>query len=89
MEEIYTVKMSKVINEFKLEVFYLPATKMANDMNMQGLGNMIIMGKIIKECDIVSDGNIEAALTKVVSAKRQNLFDLNLSAIKAGFDYKE
>ena len=24
MEEIYTVKLSKVINEFKLEVFYLP-----------------------------------------------------------------
>ena len=81
--------IERKVNRTDVEVFYLPATKMANDMNMQGLGNMIIMGKIIKECDIVSDGNIEAALTKVVSAKRQNLFDLNLSAIKAGFDYKE
>ena len=81
--------IERKVNRTDVEVFYLPATKMANDMNMQGLANMIITGKIIKECDIVSDGNIEAALTKVVSAKRQNLFDLNLSAIKAGFDYKE
>ena len=38
--------------------------------------------------DIVSDGNIDKALTKVVSAKRQNLFDLNLAAINAGFNYE-
>ena len=80
--------IERKVNRTDVDVFYIPATKMANEMNMQGLGNMILMGKLIKECDIVSDGNIDKALTKVVSAKRQNLFDLNLAAINAGFNYE-
>ena len=33
--------------------------------------------------------NIEAAMKKVVSAKKQNLFDLNMKAVELGYNYEE
>ncbi len=81
--------IERKINRTDVEVYYIPATKMAADASMSGLGNMILMGKLIKECPIIGADNIDAALKKVVSAKKANLYELNLSAINAGFDYKE
>ena len=32
--------------------------------------------------------NIEKAMKKVVSAKKQNLYDLNMSAVELGYNYE-
>ena len=72
-----------------VEAHYIPATKIASDENLTGLANMIILGMVIKHSDIMPAENIEAAMKKVVPAKKQNLFDLNMKAIKIGFDYSE
>ncbi len=72
-----------------IEAYYIPATKIASDENLTGLANMIILGMVIKHSDIMPVENIEAAMKKVVPAKKQNLFDLNMKAIKIGFDYSE
>ena len=70
-----------------VEVYYIPATKMAQDAGIPTLANMIILGKVIKETGVVSFEGMEDALKKVVSARKANLIDVNLKAIKAGYDY--
>ena len=65
-------------------VHYIPATKLASDNGMPTLANMIIIGKILKEMGEYDEEMIMAALKKVISAKRADMLDINLKAIKLG-----
>ena len=80
--------ISRKVERDDVEVFYIPATGMANESGYTGLANMIIVGKIIAECADVGRENIEKALSKVVSARHQDLYDANLAAINLGFNFK-
>ena len=71
-----------------MEVHYIPATKIASDENLPGLANMIMIGMMIKNTDIIPFENVEKAMNKVVSAKKQNLFDLNMKAVEIGYNYE-
>ena len=70
-----------------VDAYYIPATKMAQDAGYPTLANMVLMGKMMKETGIGADV-LEAALKKVVSAKRAELLEVNLKALKSGFDYE-
>lgn len=69
-----------------VKVFYIPSTKLAQEIGAPTLANMIIMGKVIKETGVVSEDDIESGLKKVVSAKHAGMLDINLKAIKTGYD---
>ena len=70
-----------------VEVFYIPATQMAKDAGFATLANMILMGKVMKECDAVAfDGNKET-LETFIPAKKANLIDVNCQALQAGYDF--
>lgn len=71
-----------------VEAHYIPATQLASEKNLSGLANMIILGKFIKHTDVIPYENLEAAMKKVVSAKKPQLFDLNMEAIKLGYNYE-
>ncbi len=71
-----------------IEAYYIPATKIASDEGLTGLANMIMIGLLIKKADIMPYENIEKAMQKVVPAKKQNLFDLNMKAIEIGYNYE-
>ena len=71
-----------------VEAYYIPATQIASDENLPGLANMIILGLMIKKSGIMPFENIEKALSKVVSAKKANLLELNKKAIQIGYDYE-
>ncbi len=70
-----------------VEAFYIPATKMAQDAGIPTLANMIMVGKMIRETEMVSFENMKDALKKVVSAKHADLLDVNLKAIETGYNY--
>ena len=80
-----TLSEKKVARD-DVKVFYVPATKMAQDLGAPSLANMVMTGKLIRECEAVNDGHIVETLKKVVSARHQDLFDMNLKAIQAGMD---
>ncbi|MBQ9228054.1 MAG: 2-oxoacid:acceptor oxidoreductase family protein [Eubacterium sp.] len=82
-----TLISRKVVRE-DVDVYYIPATKMAQELGVPTLANMIILGKVIKEAGVVSFDGMEEALKKVVSARKAHLIDVNLKAIKAGYDYE-
>ena len=80
--------VERKVNRDDVEVFYIPATQMAADMGIPTLANMILIGKIIKETGVVSFDNMDAVLAKVISAKRQNMLEVNKKALEAGYTYE-
>ena len=79
--------VTRKIERDDVDAFYVPATQIANDMGIPTLANMIILGKVLRECPEIGMDYLEAAMGKVVSAKRANLIEQNLNAIKLGYDY--
>ncbi len=79
--------IARKVEREDVDTFYIPATKMAQELGVPTLANMIMLGKVIKETGVVSFEGMEDALKKVVSARKANLIDVNLKAIKAGYDY--
>ena len=70
-----------------VEVFYIPATQMAKDAGFSTLANMILMGKVMKECNAVAyEGNKET-LESFIPAKKAKLIDINCQALQAGYDF--
>ncbi len=72
-----------------ISAHYIPATKMARDLGIPTLANMIMTGKVIRETEVIGMDGLRDALAKTVSAKHQDLIDANLRAIEAGFNYSE
>ncbi len=79
--------ISRKVERDDVDAYYIPATKMAQELGVPTLANMIMLGKVIKETGVVSFEGMEDALKKVVSARKANLIDVNLKAIRAGYDY--
>ena len=78
--------IERKVERTDVKVFYIPSTKLAQEIGAPTLANMIMMGKFMKECDAVSGDNITDALKKVVSAKRADMLDINLKAIEIGYN---
>ena len=70
-----------------VKVFYIPATQLASDNGFPTLANMIIVGKILKELGQFDEDALRAALSKVISAKRADMLETNLKAMKIGAEY--
>lgn len=70
-----------------IKAFYIPATKMAQELGLEGLSNMILIGKMVKETGVVSLDDAEDAFRKFVPAKKTALIEKNIEALKAGFEY--
>ena len=71
-----------------VEAFYIPATKMATELGTPTLANMVILGKMIKETGVVGFDAIENGLKKVIPAKKADMLEINLKALKAGYDFE-
>lgn len=72
-----------------VSAYYIPATKLAEENNLSGLANMIILGYMIKKTSVIPKENIEAALSKVVPPAKAHLLDKNRAAIELGCNYAE
>lgn len=71
-----------------VKCYYIPATQLASDENLAGLANMIMLGKFMKECDIVKYDMVSDVLKKVIPAKHKEMYGLNIKAIELGYNFK-
>ena len=78
--------IGRKVERSDVRAFYLPATQLAQQNGIPTLANMIMLGKVLKECDFTGFDNIEDAVRTVVSAKHADLFDVNLRALKLGYE---
>ena len=76
--------IERKINRTDVEVYYIPATKLASDNNMPTLANMIIAGKLLDVTGGFIEESVNAALKKVISAKRADMLETNLKAMQIG-----
>ncbi len=70
-----------------VSIFGIPATKLASDNGLNGLANMIILGKVIKETSVLTLEQIKESLAKMVPAKKADLLANNVKAIELGYNY--
>ena len=62
----------------------LPATRLATEQGVEGLGNMILLGAFLKERMSLNEAQIKSVLAQVVPAHKQQLLTSNLCAISLG-----
>lgn len=67
-----------------VKVFYVPATKLADDNGLKGLANIILVGKLFKETGFVSAENLDAGLQKCIPAKKAEMLGFNRKAMELG-----
>lgn len=67
-----------------VEAFSIPATQMSQDQDLEGLSNMILLGKLLKETSFASMETVEAALKKCIPPSKTHLLEPNLRAIQLG-----
>ena len=79
--------ISRKVERDDVDVYYIPATKIASDAGIPTLANMILVGKVIRETGVIDYANVKHALGGVVSAKRSNLLEANIQAIETGYNY--
>ena len=79
--------ISEKVSRDDVTVYYVPATKMAKDEGFATLANMILAGKLMMACEEIGFDGVETAVSKVVPPRKANLIEVNLKAIKAGYDY--
>ena len=76
--------IGRKVERTDVEVYYVPASGLANEKNLRTLANMIITGKVISAVPEIGTENLEAALGKVISARHQDMLGFNLEALKLG-----
>ena len=79
--------ISAKVERTDVKVHYIPATQLAKDAGFATLANMILAGKVLKECDAVPFAGNKATLESFIPAKKANLIDINCQALQTGYDY--
>ena len=79
--------IERKVNRTDVTVYEIPATKLAGENGIPTLANMIIVGKLLKVLDQFNKEDVDAALKKVISAKRADMMDSNYKAMQLGADY--
>ncbi len=81
--------ITRKVEREDVDVYYIPATRIAKDMGMDGLANMILLGAVIRETGCVQEENLEAALGHVIPPKKADAFATNLKAIEVGRGWQQ
>ena len=76
--------IERKVRRTDVKVHYINATGLANENNMPTLANMIIVGKVMAEMGQFNKEGIDAALSKVISARHANMRECNLKALNLG-----
>ncbi len=67
-------------------VHELPATRLAEEAGLKGLGNVVLVGKLLGELGFCSAEALDAAIVKSVPPKRQHLLEPNRKALEIGME---
>ena len=80
--------IERKLNRADVEGYYLPATLLADQHELKGLANMIMVGKAIKETNLCDMDTLRKAVEKIVPASKPQLVELNMKAIEIGYNYQ-
>lgn len=72
-----------------VNIISIPASDLAAECELNGMANMILLGKMIAETRLFSVSEIEQALRKCIPEKRAKLILPNITAVNYGTNYSK
>ena len=81
--------IERKVKRTDVTVFYIPASKLASDNGAPTLANMILAGKLLETVGEYDEENVQKALAKCISARHQDLLELNHKVMQIGRSYAE
>lgn len=69
-----------------IDVFAIPSSQMADDNELKGGSNIILLGKLIKESGLFTLDTMKKAIEKVVPPSKAHLIANNFKAIELGMN---
>lgn len=69
-----------------IEIFAIPSSKLADDNELKGGSNIILLGKVLKETEIFSLDTMKKGIEKVVPPSKAHLIANNFKAIELGMN---
>ena len=64
----------------------VPATALSNEEHLEGIANMILLGKLLESTGFASMETVEQSVQKCVPASKAHLLEHNLRAIRLGME---
>jgi 2-oxoglutarate ferredoxin oxidoreductase subunit gamma len=86
MAIVDTTLISNVPERSDISIHRLSATRLAEDSGLKGLGNVVLVGKLLAQAEFCDPASIDKAIRKSVPAKRQHLLEPNLKALALGLE---
>lgn len=80
--------IAEKVERTDVEVYYIPATAMANEAGVPTLANMVMMGHVLQHNPELTFEGTEVTVQKLVPPKKAELVGLNMKALEAGRDYQ-
>ena len=80
--------IAEKVERTDVEVYYIPATKMANAAGVPTLATLVIMGHVLQHNPQLTFEGTEVTVQKLVPPKKAELVGLNMKALEAGRDYQ-
>jgi 2-oxoglutarate ferredoxin oxidoreductase subunit gamma len=69
-----------------VRAFAVPATQLSEEESLEGIANIILLGKALRETGFASLETIEKAIRKSVPPRKEHLIVHNIRAIKLGME---
>lgn len=76
--------IDKKVERTDIDVHYIPAANLAEENELKGLGNMILVGKLFSLLDDFSDETLDKAIEKCVPASKPQMLGFNRKAVQLG-----
>ena len=78
----------KQIARRDISIFGVPASKIADESNLGGMGNIVLLGKAVRECAQrlfgIDGKTLAEAFAKLIPAKKAELAEKNTAALQLG-----
>jgi len=70
-----------------VDFYRVPATQLAEDNDLKGLANVILVGRLLKLVDFSTLAALDESIEKSVSARKVELIGFNKKALRVGYDF--
>lgn len=80
--------ISKKTDRDDISEFYIPATRLADENDLKGGANMILLGKLFKETEFCAYESLKKAIEQIVPSSKPQLLSNNFKAISIGMEYE-
>lgn len=78
--------ISKKVDRTDVNVYYVDATKIADEQGLKGCAIIILVGKMFQELSFCTKDALDRAIQKVIPPKKAAMLELNQKALQIGMD---